>query len=119
MRCYCVMHHGQPLELVDRPIPQPMGTEVLVKVTAAGLCHTDLHIWEGGYDLGGGKRLNMSDRGIKPPITLSHEISGTVQAGSDAALVLAPGHVELNLLCLEHIEDLGALLLDRWIVRID
>ena len=79
------MHHGQPLELVDKPIPQPQGTEVLVKVSAAGLCHTDLHIWEGGYDLGGGKRLNMADRGIKPPITLSHEISGTVASiGPDA-----------------------------------
>ncbi len=79
------MHHGQPLELVDKPIPQPQGTEVLVKVCAAGLCHTDLHIWEGGYDLGGGKRLTMADRGIKPPIILSHEISGTVQAmGADA-----------------------------------
>lgn len=79
------MHHGQPLELVDKPIPQPQGSEVLVKVSAAGLCHTDLHIWEGGYDLGGGKRLNMADRGIKPPITLSHEISGTVESlGPDA-----------------------------------
>jgi D-arabinose 1-dehydrogenase-like Zn-dependent alcohol dehydrogenase len=95
MRCYCVMHHGQPLELVDRPIPQPTGTEVLVKVSAAGLCHTDLHIWEGGYDLGGGKRLNMADRGIKPPITLSHEISGTVEAlGPDAAVVDAQYQVK-------------------------
>jgi D-arabinose 1-dehydrogenase-like Zn-dependent alcohol dehydrogenase len=89
------MHHGQPLELVDKPIPQPVGTEVLVKVSAAGLCHTDLHIWEGGYDLGGGKRLNMSDRGIKPPITLSHEISGTVESqGPDAAGVEAQYRVK-------------------------
>ncbi|MFM6989711.1 MAG: alcohol dehydrogenase [Rhodoferax sp.] len=85
MRCYCVMQHSQPLQLVDSPTPIPQGTEVLVKVSAAGLCHTDLHIWEGGYDLGGGKRLNMADRGIKPPITLSHEISGTVASmGPDA-----------------------------------
>lgn len=49
MRCYCVMHHGQPLELTDKPIPQPQGTEVLLRVKAAGLCHTDLHLWEGFY----------------------------------------------------------------------
>ncbi|EFP63478.1 MULTISPECIES: alcohol dehydrogenase [Ralstonia] len=85
MRCYCVMHHGQPLELVEKEVPKPVGTEVLVRVTAAGLCHTDLHIWEGYYDLGGGKRLNLSDRGIKPPIVLSHEICGEVVSAGEGA----------------------------------
>ncbi len=90
MRCYCVLHHGQPLEAVDRPVPQPQGTEVLVKVSAAGLCHTDLHLWEGYYDLGGGKKLALADRGIKPPLTLSHEIVGQVAAaGSEAAALVA------------------------------
>lgn len=90
MRCYCVMHHGQPLELVERDVPKPVGTEVLVRVTAAGLCHTDLHFWEGYYDLGGGKRLNLSDRGIKPPIVLSHEICGEVVSAGEAAGPLRP-----------------------------
>lgn len=85
MRCYCVTHHGQPLELVQRDTPQPQGTEVLVRVQAAGLCHSDLHIWEGYYDLGGGKKLSLADRGIKLPLTLSHEICGEiVAAGPDA-----------------------------------
>ncbi len=85
MRCYCVTHHGQPLELVQRDTPQPRGTEVLVRVKAAGLCHSDLHIWEGYYDLGGGKKLSLADRGIKLPLTLSHEICGEiVAAGPDA-----------------------------------
>ncbi len=85
MRCYCVTHHGQPLELVQRDTPQPQGTEVLVRVQAAGLCHSDLHIWEGYYDLGGGKKLSLADRGIKLPLTLSHEICGeVVAAGPDA-----------------------------------
>jgi propanol-preferring alcohol dehydrogenase len=85
MRCYCVMQHGQPLEAVERPVPEPRGTEVLVKVRAAGLCHTDLHLWEGHYDLGGGKKLALADRGIKPPLTLSHEIVGEVVGGAAAA----------------------------------
>lgn len=85
MRCYCVTGHGQPLELVQRDTPQPKGTEVLVRVKAAGLCHSDLHIWEGYYDLGGGKKLSLADRGIKLPLTLSHEICGEiVAAGPDA-----------------------------------
>ncbi|HEY4803879.1 MAG TPA: alcohol dehydrogenase catalytic domain-containing protein, partial [Paraburkholderia sp.] len=74
MRCYCVIHHGKPLELVKRDVPQPKGTEVLLRVKAAGLCHSDLHIWEGYYDLGGGKKLSLADRGIKLPLTPSHEI---------------------------------------------
>ena len=60
MRAHCIVRHGEPLEALDRPIPEPVGTEVLVRVTAAGLCHTDLHIWEGSYDLGGGKRLTLA-----------------------------------------------------------
>ncbi|NPT61446.1 alcohol dehydrogenase [Paraburkholderia elongata] len=88
MRCYCVTEHGQPLELVERPAPQAQGTEVLLRVKAAGLCHTDLHLWEGYYDLGGGRRLKLADRGIKPPLTLSHEICGEViSAGPDAGPV--------------------------------
>lgn len=97
MRCYCVMHHGQPLELIDKLIPQPQGSEVLLRVTAAGLCHTDLHLWEGYYDLGAGKRLMLADRGIKPPLTLSHEICGEViSAGSEA------GEVKLGMRSLVH-----------------
>ncbi len=91
MRCYCVMHHGQPLERVDKPIPEPQGTEVLLRVQAAGLCHTDLHLWEGHYDLGGGKKLLLSDRGIKPPLTLSHEIVGEVVSAGAAAGAVTPG----------------------------
>ena len=85
MRCYCVMKHGQPLEAVERPTPTPTGTEVLLKVRAAGVCHTDLHLWEGHYDLGGGRRLTLAERGIVPPLTLSHEIVGEVVSAGDAA----------------------------------
>lgn len=85
MRCYCVMKHGQPLEAVERPTPTPTGTEVLLKVRAAGVCHTDLHLWEGHYDLGGGRKLTLAERGIVPPLTLSHEIVGEVVSVGDAA----------------------------------
>ena len=51
---------------------------MLVRVKATGLCHTDLHLWEGSYDMGGGKRLTLAERGILPPLTLRHEICGEV-----------------------------------------
>jgi D-arabinose 1-dehydrogenase-like Zn-dependent alcohol dehydrogenase len=85
MHCYCVTQHGQPLELVERPTPEPAGTEILVRVQAAGLCHTDLHLWEGYYDLGAGNKLMLADRGIKPPLTLGHEIAGEIVAIGDQA----------------------------------
>ncbi len=91
MRCYCLTHPGQPLQLEERPVPQPAGTEVLVKVRAAGLCHSDLHLWEGHYDMGGGKRMTLVDRGITLPLVLSHEVVGEVVAGGDAAGALAIG----------------------------
>ncbi|MFM7533287.1 MAG: alcohol dehydrogenase [Rubrivivax sp.] len=88
MRCYCVLQHGQPLQRVDQPAPVPQGTQVLVKVRAAGLCHTDLHLWEGYYNLGGGKKLTLAERGVLPPLTLSHEIAGeVVAAGPEAGAV--------------------------------
>jgi D-arabinose 1-dehydrogenase-like Zn-dependent alcohol dehydrogenase len=71
---------------MERPTPKPAGTEVLLKVVAAGVCHSDLHIWEGYYDLGGGKRLKLSDRGVKLPLTMGHENVGEVVAvGPEAA----------------------------------
>ena len=85
MQAWAVVEHGQDLRSVELPMPDPVGTEVLVEVTHCGICHSDLHIWEGFYDLGGGKRLNMRDRGMVLPLALGHEIAGRVaKLGPDA-----------------------------------
>ena len=59
---------------------------MLIKVKAAGVCHSDLHIWEGGYDLGHGRKpLSLKDRGVSLPRTMGHETVGEVLAfGPDA-----------------------------------
>lgn len=75
-----VVAFGQPLQRIERATPQPQGNEVLLRVLAAGVCHTDIHTWEGSYDLGGGKRLSMADRGVGLPLTLGHETVGEVVA---------------------------------------
>ena len=80
MRSFKLCTCGAPLELVEQPTPRPAGTEVLLKVLAAGVCHSDLHLSEGFFDLGGGKRLSLADRGMKLPITLGHENVGEVVA---------------------------------------
>src|SRR6202165_2172016 len=86
MKSFQVTDFNAPLKEVDQPTPQPSGTQVLLKVKAAGVCHSDLHIWEGGYDLGHGRKpLSLKDRGASLPRTMGHETVGEVLAfGPDA-----------------------------------
>jgi len=63
----------KPLKMVDWPVPEPAPKEILVKVSACGVCHTELDEIEG--------RLQA-----RLPIILGHEIVGTVdRLGPDAA----------------------------------
>jgi alcohol dehydrogenase/propanol-preferring alcohol dehydrogenase len=81
MRSFQVADFNAPLKEVERPTPKPAGTEVLIRVKAAGVCHSDLHIWEGGYDLGHGRKpLSLKDRGVSLPRTMGHETVGEVVA---------------------------------------
>ena len=74
-----IVEWGKPLELRETIVPESSGRSVLVKVQASGVCHTDVHIIGGFYDLGEGRKLSMADRGIALPITPGHEIAGTVE----------------------------------------
>ena len=89
MKSFKVTDFNAPLQEVDAPTPQPQGTQVLIKVKAAGVCHSDLHIWEGGYDLGHGRKpLSLKDRGVSLPRTMGHETVGEVLAfGPDVTAV--------------------------------
>ena len=81
MKSFQVAEFNAPLKEVEQPTPAPSGTEVLIKVKAAGVCHSDLHIWEGGYDLGHGRKpLSLKDRGVSLPRTMGHETVGEVVA---------------------------------------
>ena len=84
MKAARIVEPNKPLEISELETPKPSGNEVIVKVKAAGVCHSDLHLWEGGYDLGDGTFLKVTDRGVKYPITPGHEIVGTVsEVGND------------------------------------
>jgi len=80
MLSWDIIEHGKPLQKVLKETPRPTGAEVLVRVTRAGVCHSDLHIWEGYFDWGGGKRFYVRERGCIPPFTLGHEPFGVVEA---------------------------------------
>ena len=85
MRAMQVIEWGKPLELREYPTPEPTGKEVLMRITACGVCHSDLHIWSGQFDLGDGEIIDLESRGVKPPFTMGHEPLGTVEAlGPDA-----------------------------------
>jgi len=88
MESWQVLEWGQPLQKVVGRRPVPHGTEVLVRVSACGVCHSDLHIRDGAYDLGGGRSIELGRIGIHLPLTMGHEILGTVvAAGPDAPAV--------------------------------
>ncbi len=85
MHCQRIVSWGAPLEAHDCPTPAPQGAEVLLRVEAAGVCHSDVHIRAGYFDLGDGERATLEERGAMLPLTLGHETVGEVVAlGSDA-----------------------------------
>jgi alcohol dehydrogenase, propanol-preferring len=91
MISYDVEAFGAPLKRFERPTPAPQGTEVLVRTLAAGVCHSDLHLWEGGYDLGSAGRLSVANRGVSLPFTMGHEVAGEVVSLGPQASGVAVG----------------------------
>ena len=82
MISYQTASPGAPLVEVESDTPVPKGAEVLVKTVACGVCHSDIHIHEGAFELGGGKKLEVGGEGM----VLGHEIFGEVVAvGPEAA----------------------------------
>jgi D-arabinose 1-dehydrogenase-like Zn-dependent alcohol dehydrogenase len=76
---YCV-----PLSETVTELPTLKGAEVIVRVGHCGVCHSDLHLHDGYFDLGAGKKLNLAG-GQPLPFTLGHEIEGAIEsAGPDA-----------------------------------
>lgn len=67
MKAAVFYESGQPLKIEEVPTPKPGPGEVLVKVAACGLCHSDLHYLDHG-----------TPTFKKPPLILGHEPSGTV-----------------------------------------
>jgi len=79
---------GQPLEGMSFETPSPVVGSALIRVKAAGVCHSDIHLISGGYDLGEGKRLPAIGGGTLLPLTPGHEIAGEVESlgsGTDAS----------------------------------
>jgi D-arabinose 1-dehydrogenase-like Zn-dependent alcohol dehydrogenase len=85
-----IVEWGQPLQKRVREAPQPQGTQVLVRVSHCGVCHSDLHVQEGFFDLGGGKKMDFTAR-LPLPVTPGHEIVGTVVSTGGGAQGVTEG----------------------------
>lgn len=79
---YQVEAWREPLRLVCVEVPEPSGTQVLVRVELCGVCHSDLHIWHG-------PRPGSAPRPL--PITMGHEVFGVVEAVGPDVRDVKPG----------------------------
>lgn len=95
MESWDVVEWGKPLQQRVREIPRPRGSQVLVRVTHCGVCHSDVHLQEGFFDLGGGNRRHLSGT-VPLPATLGHEIVGEVLASGPEAGDVAKGRYLVN-----------------------
>ena len=77
MKAYQVTENGKPLEEKNVETPLPKGSEVLIKTIACGVCHSDVHIHDGYFDLGGGAKLPTP---LLEPLTMGHEVFGKIVA---------------------------------------
>lgn len=76
--------YGAPLCETVTDAPRPQGSEVLVRITRCGVCHSDLHMQDGFFKLGDGKTLDVR-AGRTLPFTLGHEIAGVIEEGGPDA----------------------------------
>jgi propanol-preferring alcohol dehydrogenase len=83
MRAAVLEAIGTPLVMKDVPTPTPGPGEVLIKVEACGVCHSDLHLADGDWDL-----LRPI---TKTPVILGHEVAGTIAALGEGVTSRAVG----------------------------
>ncbi|XP_022107335.1 uncharacterized protein LOC110988280 [Acanthaster planci] len=93
MKCIRVNTPGEPLVFVnDEPIPKAPDDGAVVKIAYAGVCHTDVHVWEGGE---GAKCLELL--GCKYPVVPGHEIAGILfSVGESAAKNISASGLKLG-----------------------
>lgn len=77
MKAFQFLGPGKGLELLDLPVPKPNTTEALIRVEAAGLCHSDTHVLQGG----GAAWMCAT------PVTLGHEVAGVIIELGDSSML--------------------------------
>ncbi|MFA6472934.1 MAG: zinc-binding dehydrogenase [Candidatus Latescibacterota bacterium] len=91
MKAVRLIETGRPLEMQDIPVPEIHAEDVLVRVMAAGICHSDAH-----YRSGVSKVYPL-------PRTLGHEVSGVIEKVGSDVTHLKPG----DRVCLHYLVTCG------------
>ncbi|HEX7031874.1 MAG TPA: alcohol dehydrogenase [Nitrososphaera sp.] len=91
MKAARIIKTKEPLEIKDISVPKPKNDQVLVRVESAGVCHSDLHLWEGGYAGPQGVFMKVEDRGVKFPLTPGHEVAGTIEEMGESVTGFSKG----------------------------
>jgi D-arabinose 1-dehydrogenase-like Zn-dependent alcohol dehydrogenase len=82
VRAALLSEYHRPLDLVERPVPEPVRPrDVVVRIGGAGVCATDLHAIDG----------LMEPAGLRPPVVLGHENAGWVHAVGDGVIAAKVG----------------------------
>jgi propanol-preferring alcohol dehydrogenase len=84
MKAAILREIGKPITIEDVATPTPGAGEVLIRVEACGVCHSDLHLADGDWDL-----LRPI---TKVPLILGHEVAGTVAAVGEGVSQLKVGN---------------------------
>lgn len=92
MKAVRLIETGKPLELQHVPVPAPGPEDVLIRVKAAGICHSDAHYRAG------------KSRVHPLPMTLGHEVAGVVEDAGSAVKQLRPG----DRVCVHYLATCGA-----------
>jgi D-arabinose 1-dehydrogenase-like Zn-dependent alcohol dehydrogenase len=90
MKRQTLVDYGAPLQFAQGVLPSPLNGEVLLRVSHCGLCHSDLHVIDGHFNLGDGKKLDIRE-GRELPFTPGHEICGTIEAHGPSVMGIANG----------------------------
>lgn len=95
MKVHAFTENDAGIATLDLPTPEPQGQDVVLAVRQSGVCHTDMHLMQGGYDLGRRGFLRMSERGVSYPLVAGHEILGEVVAIGRDVTTVRPGDLRL------------------------
>ena len=80
MKAARIVRVNEPLQVQELQTPKPKDSQVLIKIQSSGVCHSDVHVWEGYYEGIDGQPLKTADSGVRYPLTPGHEIADIIDS---------------------------------------
>ena len=95
MRAFVVAENSSAVTELGLPTPRPEGSEVQLRVTQCGVCHTDA-ICATAAGHGSRGTLRLADRGVTYPLVMGHEVVGVIEQVGAEAVGVGIGDVQLS-----------------------